>query len=125
MADSVVTTREIAANSVVTAEDVTLVSMYIPNALSQLQQVIGMATTQTIAAGRAVQQGQLASRAKVARNAHVVLIVQTYGMEIRTEGRALSAGQAGQTIDIMNLSSRARLRGLVRDDGTILITLSP
>jgi flagellar basal body P-ring formation protein FlgA len=125
LADSVVTTRAIPARTTVSADDVTTVPMYIPGAIAQLDQVIGQTTAAEIAAGRAVLPAALAPRMQVERNAPVVLVVQTLGMEIRTEGRTLSAGYTGQTIDIMNLSSRARLRGTLRDDGTILVTLAP
>lgn len=125
LADSVVATRPIAARAIVTADDVTLVAMEIPNALARLEDVVGLTTTTDITAGRALQAEHLTTTLQIERNAIVQLIVQTKGMEIRTEGRALSPGNIGDVIDIMNISSRTRISGTVRPDGSVLVTAGP
>lgn len=124
-ADSVVATRPIAAKSVIAPEDITLVSMDIPGAVPQLGDVLGQTATTDIAAGRAILADHLTATPRVDRNMVVPLILQSGGMEIRTEGRTLSAGGAGEVIEIMNLSSRARITGRLRADGSILVAAAP
>jgi flagella basal body P-ring formation protein FlgA len=124
-ADSVVATRPIAAKSVIAAEDITLVSMDIPHAATMLAEVLGQTATADIAAGRPILAHHLAATPRVDRNMVVPLIVQSGGMEIRTEGRTLSGGGVGDVIEIMNLSSRARITGRLRPDGSILVASAP
>jgi flagellar basal body P-ring formation protein FlgA len=124
-ADSVVATRPIAAKSVISPEDITLVSMNIPGAAPQLADVLGQTATADIAAGRAILAHFLAATPRVDRNMVVPLIVQSGSMEIRTEGRTLSAGGVGDVIEVMNLSSRARITGRLQPDGSILVATTP
>lgn len=123
-ADSVVATRAIAASAVVTAEDVTLVAMEIQGAAKSIEDVIGQVANTAIAAGRIVQRNQISAPIHVERNSVVTLILQAGGLEIRTEGRALAAGKLGETIDIMNLSSRSRLRGAIIGAGIVRVFAS-
>jgi flagella basal body P-ring formation protein FlgA len=118
-ADSVVTTRPILANTAVTAQDVTLVAMAIPNALDDLALAIGHETRVAISAGRAITAGDVRPSSQIARNARITLVFALGGLEIITEGRALSAGGIGQIIDAMNLSSRARVRGRIGQGGVV------
>ncbi len=122
-ADSVVATRSILQGAVITAEDVTLVAMDIPDALTRLKDVIGQIAPSGLNAGRPVRADQIRTPLRIERNAIVALTLRSGGLEIQTEGRALSEGGAGDVIDIMNLSSRSRIRGLINSDGTILVTL--
>ncbi len=118
-ADSVVTTRPILANTAVTAKDITLVAMAIPDALDDLALVIGRETRVDISAGRAIKPSDIGPSSQIARNARITLVFAVGGLEIITEGRALSAGGMGQIIDAMNLSSRARVRGRVGQGGVV------
>lgn len=120
-ADSVVATRPIAARAIITAEDVTTVSMDIPNAVGTLDDAIGQTANMAISAGQAVRADQISSLAKVTRNAIVDVLLVAGGLEIRTEGRALDEGHAGEVIELMNTTSRARIRGIIGDDGIVRI----
>ncbi|MDZ7906076.1 MAG: flagellar basal body P-ring formation chaperone FlgA [Cypionkella sp.] len=125
LADSVVATRPIAANATVSADDVTLVAMDIQGAAAALDQVIGQTATAPIAAGRAVQTSQISGRVHIARNTVVSVVLQAGGLEIRTEGRALAAGSLGDVIEIMNLSSRSRIKGTIIDAGKVRVVTGP
>jgi len=122
LADSVVTTRPIAAASTITAEDITLVGMEIPGALQALAAAIGQTARVDLAAGRPLLLDNLDQTPTLPRNTVLPLVVQTAGMEIRTEGRSLSEGRVGQPIEIMNLTSRARVTGILRADGSVLVS---
>jgi flagella basal body P-ring formation protein FlgA len=122
---SVVATRDIAVGAVVSAEDVTLVAMDIPNAIADMNKVVGHTVLSAVSAGRALRADQITKPLWVARNARITLAYRTGGLEIRTEGRALSEGGAGDIIEIMNLSSRSRVLGRIAPDGSVFVTAGP
>jgi flagella basal body P-ring formation protein FlgA len=120
-ADSVVATRAIQPKSLITAEDVTMVAMQIPNALGDPAAAIGKEARISISPGRAIKATDLVQATLVERNAIVGMSFVVGGLEIVTEGRALARGAEGDVIDIMNLSSRTRLRGRILADGSVTV----
>jgi flagellar basal body P-ring formation protein FlgA len=120
-ADSVVATRIILPKSRITAEDVTSVAMQIPDALADTAAAIGQEARIAITPGRAIKAADLVRATLVDRNAIVAMSFVVGGLEIITEGRALARGSEGDVIDIMNLSSRTRLRGRILADGSVIV----
>ncbi len=120
-ADSVVATRVIQPKSLITAEDVTMVAMQIPDALGDVNAAIGQEARIAISPGRAIKAADLVQATLVERNAVVAMSFVVGGLEIVTEGRALARGGEGDVIDIMNLSSRTRLRGRIMADGSVTV----
>lgn len=120
-ADSVVATRVIQPKSLITAEDVTMVAMQIPDALGDVTAAIGQEARIAISPGRAIKAADLVRATLVERNAVVAMSFVVGGLEIVTEGRALARGGEGDVIDIMNLSSRTRLRGRIMADGSVTV----
>ena len=120
-ADSVVATRAIQPKDMITEQDVTLVAMDIPGAMTDPALVIGQEARVAIFAGRAVKSADLARATLVERNALVSMEFVLGGLEIVTEGRALDRGAEGDVIDIMNISSRTRLRGRIAGDGRVIV----
>lgn len=120
-ADSVVATRAIQPKSLITAEDVTLVAMQIPDALNDAAAAVGKEARVAISPGRAIKAADLVQATLVERNAIVAMSFVVGGLEIVTEGRALARGAEGDVIDIMNLSSRTRLRGRILADGSVTV----
>lgn len=121
-ADSVVATRSIPPGAVISAEDVTLVAMDIPDALTALKDAIGQIAPSGLNAGRVVRADQITPQLRIQRNAIVALTLRSGALEIQTEGRALAEGGVGDVIDIMNLSSRTRISGRINSDGSVLVT---
>ncbi|MFC3181841.1 flagellar basal body P-ring formation chaperone FlgA [Cypionkella sinensis] len=121
LADSVVATRTIRAHSLLSAEDVTLVAMDIPDALTDTAAVIGQETRVAIYAGKPVQAAQIGPSAIVERNQIVPLAYSAGGLSILTEGRALARGGVGETIDVLNLTSRIKVAGLIGPDGVLRV----
>ncbi|MBC7739447.1 MAG: flagellar basal body P-ring formation protein FlgA [Candidatus Saccharibacteria bacterium] len=122
MADSLIATHTIRAQTVLTAEDFTTVDADIPGALSDPAAVIGLEAKVTIYAGRPLTANAVGAAALVERNQTVSLVYNAGGLSILTEGRALSRGGAGDVIKVMNLSSRTTVNGTVRTDGTVSVT---
>lgn len=122
LADSLVATRTIRAQTTIVAEDFASVDADIPGALSDPAAAIGQEAKVTIYAGRALTADSIGAAALVERNQTVSLVFRSGGLSILTEGRALSRGGAGDVIKVMNLSSRTTVSGIIRTDGTVSVT---
>ena len=121
MADSVVATRTIKAQSVVQMDDITLAEGAFPNALDNLASVVGQEARISIYAGRPILAADLGPPAVVDRNQIVSLVYQSGALAILTEGRALARGGVGDVIRVMNLASRSTVSGRIAADGTVLV----
>ena len=78
----------------------------IAGGFADVHELIGMETRVVLYAGRPILRGDVGPPAIVQRNQIVPLIYSGGGLRIVTEGRALGRGAAGETIRIMNLTSR-------------------
>jgi len=121
MADSVVATRTIKAQTIVTAQDIAMVPADINAALSSTNAAVGLETKVTLYAGRPVHAADLVSPALIQRNQVVSVVYQIAGLTIRTDGRALERGGAGAVIKVMNLSSHMTVQGAVAPDGSVRV----
>jgi flagella basal body P-ring formation protein FlgA len=121
LADSIVATRTIRAQTVLTEEDFTLVAAEIPGAMTDPAQVIGQEARVTMYAGRPILAGNLGAAALVERNQTVSLVFRSSGLSILTEGRALDRGGVGDVIKVMNLASRTTVTGTVAPDGSVMV----
>lgn len=121
MADSIVATRTIRAQTVLTAEDFTTVAAEIPGAMTDPAQVIGQEARVTMYAGRPILAANLGSAALVDRNQMVSLVFRSSGLTILTEGRALDRGGVGDVIKVMNLASRTTVTGTIAPDGSVMV----
>ena len=120
-ADSLVATRTIRAHTTLVAEDVTAVEMDIDGAVRTVSAAIGQETRIAIYAGKPIRSADLGPRAVVERNQVVPLGYMAGGLNIMTEGRALARGGVGDTIEIMNLTSRSKVLGQIGSDGVVRV----
>lgn len=121
VAESVVATRLIPAQTVVTAEDITLVEADIPGAAKDLTMVEGRALRTTVYPGRALRLADLTSPTEIERNQSVTLVFRKGPLSITTEGRALGRGSMGETIRVLNLVSRKTVAGQITAGGTVVV----
>ena len=124
LADSVVATRTIRAHSMLSAEDMTLVAMEIPQALTDTTAAIGQEARVAIYAGKPILLQQIGPSAIIERNQIVPLSYNAGGLSILTEGRALARGGVGETIEVMNLTTRTKVAGLIGPDGVLRVSPS-
>ena len=122
LADSLVATRTIRAQSTLAAEDVTMVEMEIEGAVRDPKQAIGLETKVAIYAGRPIHASDLGPSAVIERNQVVPLAYTTGGLFILTEGRALARGGIGESIEVMNLTSRSKVIGQIGPDGIVRVS---
>jgi len=121
-AETVVAVKTIRANTVLSAQDVTLKPGNQGYGIADLGEVIGMESRVVLYAGRPILPDHLTAPALVQRNEIVPLIFQNTSLSISTHGRALDRGAVGDTIRVMNISSRATLFGKVQLDGSVAVT---
>lgn len=120
-ADSLVAAHMIRANTIIGADDVTMIAKDIPGALSSPMDATGLETRVAIYPGRPVRAADLGPAARVERNQLVTLIYRNGPLSIAAEGRALARGGAGDAIRVMNLGSRGTVTGWVQADGTVIV----
>lgn len=123
LAESVVATRTIRAKTLISADDLTLVSAELPGALGDPALAIGQEARVSIYAGKPVKGDDLGPPTLVQRNQLVTLIYLTGGLSISTEGRALDRGAEGEVLRVMNLGSKNTVTGRVGPDGTVYVGL--
>jgi flagella basal body P-ring formation protein FlgA len=121
MADSVVATRTIRAQSVIAAQDVAMVPAEITGALTATDAAVGQEAKVTLFAGRPVHAVDLVLPALIQRNQVVSVVYQVAGLTIRTDGRALERGGAGAVIKVMNLASHLTVQGAISPDGSVRV----
>jgi flagellar basal body P-ring formation protein FlgA len=120
-AESLVATRTIRAKALITPEDLTLVSAELPGALADPADAIGLEARVAIYAGKPVRPGDLGPPTLVERNQLVSLVYLSGGLAISAEGRSLSRGSEGDSVQVMNLGSRTTVSGRVGPDGTVYV----
>jgi flagellar basal body P-ring formation protein FlgA len=121
LADSVVATRTIPAQSVIGPDDVLLVEANLKGALTDPSHAVGQEARVAIYAGKPVLPSHLGPPTLVQRNQVVPLIYRSGGLAISTEGRALARGSEGDVIRIMNLGSRTTVSGRIGPDGVVYV----
>lgn len=118
LANQPTASRTLPAGTVIGLEDVILedgTSIYDTN-------IIGLQTRTIIYEGKPIHPARLIPPTLISRNQIVPITYETPLMVIQTEGRALEPGQIGQTIRVMNLSSKATISGRVSPDGTVKVS---
>lgn len=118
-AQSVVPTRAIRGNTIITAADVGLVQSNYPGAIKSVDDVIGLEARVSLYPGRPISKGDIGRPSILVRNQIVTMIYDIGGLRITAEGRALDRAGSGEMVRVMNTDSRATVSGRVRDDGTV------
>ena len=121
LAESLVATRTIRAQTVIGPDDMALVDAALPGALDDPALALGLEARVAIYAGRPIRSQDLGAPALVDRNQLVSLIYLSGGLAISTEGRALERGAEGDVVRVMNLGSRTTVIGRVGPDGAIYV----
>lgn len=124
-AESLIATRVIRAQTILSANDVTLVDAAIPGALTESTSAIGLEARVTLYPGRAIRAADIGPPALLERNQIVTLVYTAGGLGITTEGRALDRAGVGEVVRVMNLSSRTIVAGRVAPDGAIHVGSTP
>ena len=120
-ADTVVAVRTIPAQTVISADDVTISGEVTGEALRQVQSIIGMETRVALFAGRPIRTNDISQPAVVERNQIIPLLFERAGLVISTDGRALGRAVPGDIIRVMNIGSRMTVSARIGQDGTAYV----
>ncbi len=121
-AETLVATRLIRAAQVLGPGDVAPSDLRIAGGATDAAQVVGMEARVAIYPGRPVRLSELGPAAVVERNDLVSLVFRRGALTIVTDGRALDRGAIGASVQVMNLSSRQSVQGVVRHGGLVDVT---
>ena len=121
LADIVVPVRTLRPESIITAQDLTVIEGERLDAFERVENVVGQEARVALYAGRPILLNSIGPPAIVERNQIVTLLFEANGLVIRTDGRALERAGLGDRIRVMNVSSRATLFGYVQPDGSIAV----
>lgn len=81
---------------------------------------LGREVKRTVYAGQPITMDNTQAPRIVKRNQTVTVRYIKGGLEISTSGRALGDAAAGETISVMNLSSRQTIQGVVHKEGWVI-----
>lgn len=81
--------------------------------------LVGKETRRFLPAGAAVSPADLRARLLVRRNKPVRMAFVKGPLIITAEGRALADGALGETVRVMNLTSKAAVDGVVVNEGMV------
>ncbi len=123
---AVVATRRIGLGETIGAGDVRLVRMRAERvrtgAASGLEQVVGQQARRPIAAEMPVMAGDFGSVIMIEKNSLVSMVLESPGLSVMVQGRALEAAGRGQVVPVMNLSSRTIVEGTAIGPGRVRVT---
>lgn len=120
-ADTLVAARTVRSHAIITPDDVAIKDVVVPGALSLMEDAIGQEARVVLYAGRPIRPGDIGPAAIVDRNQIVLLIYQSGSLQIVTDGRSLGRGGVGDSIRVMNLSSRTTVSGIIAADGSVTV----
>jgi flagella basal body P-ring formation protein FlgA len=121
MADTVVPTRTLRAQTIIAAADLAVRPKSVPGTVSNPTALIGKETRVALYPGRPVRPGDVGPPAIIERNQIVRITYAAAGLRITADARSLSRAGVGDRVRVMNLSSHATLTGTVQSDGTVSV----
>ncbi len=121
VAETIVATRTIRSQAILTESDIELIEQNIAGALTSPEDVIGMEARVVLYAGRPIRINDIGPPALVERNQIVTLYFSTGGLVIAAEARALGRAGIGDRLRVMNLASRSTVTGWVLQDGSVSV----
>ena len=118
---SVMAVKTIRAQTVLTAADVALSESHVPGAFSSVDAIIGQEAKVMLFPGRAIHPSDIGPAAIIERNHVVPLRFSRAGLTITAEARAMDRASVGESLRVMNLSSRTTVFGVVQSDGSVVV----
>ena len=118
---TVTASRTIRSKSLILASDVTVLEGTVPGTFRRADQVVGQEARSILYPGRPIRASDVGPPAIVARNEIVTMVFSSGSLVILAEGRALARGGLGDTIRVMNSTSRTTVMGVVTGPALIKV----
>ncbi len=122
IAETLVAARLLRAGDVIGPGDVSRSPATVAGAAVAREQVVGLETRVAIYPGRPIHLADLGPAAVIERNEIVRMVYRRGGLMIQSDGRAMARAGVGDAIQVMNLSSRQSVQGIVTAAGLVEIT---
>lgn len=123
LAGTVLPVRAIRAQSMILSDDLEASDdASIPGAVQSIEDAVGMEAKVTLYPGRPILETQIGPLAVIERNQPVRMTYAEGPLLITTEGRALDRGGVGESVRVMNLTSRQVVTGAVAADGSVKVS---
>ena len=94
-----------------------------PGAAETLDQVLGLQLRRPLAEGLPLLTADLAPPAVVAKNALVVMLLESPGLSLSVQGRAMESAAQGGLVPVMNLESRAVVEAQAIGPGRVRVAM--
>ncbi|WP_417242198.1 flagellar basal body P-ring formation chaperone FlgA [Celeribacter sp.] len=117
--DTLVATRTIRAQSILMAEDLKVVEGDVAGTLISVDEAVGLEARGMLYAGRPIRMSDVGPPALVERNSIVPLYFTQGSLTISADARSLSRAGVGDTVRVMNLSSKTIVTGIVGPNGGV------
>lgn len=121
LAQSVTVTRPVRAGDALMADDLAFASVEDADGFADPRDLIGLEARVNLYPGRPVLVRDVGMPTVVERNAIVPLTFSRGGLTITLEGRALGRAGEGETVRVMNLSSRSTVTGIATATGAVVV----
>jgi len=122
---AVIATRRIGRGEILGPEDVRLVRLRAERlrsgAATSLAEVVGQQARRPLGPELPVLAADVAQPVMIERDALVVLVLDSPGLSLVAQGRALEAAARGETLPVMNLSSRSIVEGVAIAPGRVRV----
>lgn len=120
-AETVVANRVIRGKSIIQPGDIITIAAQTPGAHDDIAQVVGMEARTVLYPGRPIGLDDIGPPAVIERNQIVTLIYVSGTLAISVEGRSLGRGGVGDTLRVMNMSSRSTVQGVIQTNSEIRV----
>lgn len=121
-----VTVRRLPAGTPVTASDVRIVRLApdrVPaDAVLDPAELGGQVLRRALPPGVPIGQAELGGRPLVVKDQPVVMAIEIPGLVVTAQGRALEHGARGDTVQVLNIASRAVVEATVVGPGRVRVT---
>lgn len=120
-ADVVVPRHTLRAQTIITADDLSVAQLDAPDALTNPDDAIGREARVALYPGRPIRPGDLRSPTLVERNQAVTLSFRRGPLTITVEGRALARGGVGDSVRVLNTASHTTVQAVIGPDGHLTV----
>ena len=96
----------------------------LPNGyINELKKSVGMKLKRSIATGVALTPRMIEKPNLIVRGQRITILAKSGGIVVRTNGKALANGAAGDRIGVINIKSKQKMEGIVTGSGEVQVTI--
>ena len=121
----VVATDGIRSGNVIRNDDVHIASVEVDrrfdNTFTSLDDVVGMEVKRSIRPGDVITEKSIKKRSAMLKGDRVVILIKSYGLEVRSKGVCQEDGGYGDIIKVMNLDTKKMLFGNILNAGIVMV----